>query len=50
MMRLKSLATDSGVQESIQFMGAVPYADVPRWIAASDICVHITNDMCTGIK
>lgn len=50
MTRLKSLATDLGVRESVQFIGAVPHADVPRWLATSDICVHITNDMCTGIK
>jgi hypothetical protein len=50
MTRLKSLATDLGVRESVQFLGAVPHGDVPRWLATSDICVHITNDMCTGIK
>jgi glycosyltransferase involved in cell wall biosynthesis len=50
MTRLKSLAADLGVRRSVQFLGAVPHADVPGWLSTSDICVQITNDMCAGIK
>jgi len=47
---LKSKATQLGVQRFVEFVGLVHHDDVPRWLAESDICVHITNDMCTGIK
>jgi glycosyltransferase involved in cell wall biosynthesis len=50
MVRLKSLAMRLGVQSSVEFVGLVPHDDVPRWLSRSDVCVHITNDLCTGIK
>jgi glycosyltransferase involved in cell wall biosynthesis len=48
--RLKSLATQLGVERLVEFVGLIPHEDVPRWLAESYLCVHITNDMCTGIK
>jgi glycosyltransferase involved in cell wall biosynthesis len=47
---LKSLARQLHVNGSVEFLGFVPHGDVPRWLRQSDVCVHITNDMCTGIK
>jgi glycosyltransferase involved in cell wall biosynthesis len=48
--RLKSLTTQLGVERLVEFVGLIPHEDVPRWLAESYLCVHITNDMCTGIK
>jgi glycosyltransferase involved in cell wall biosynthesis len=48
--RLKSLATQLKVERLVEFVGLIPHEDVPRWLADSFLCVHITNDMCTGIK
>jgi glycosyltransferase involved in cell wall biosynthesis len=48
--RLKLLASELGIRKSVDFIGPVPHDSVPRWLAKSDICVHVTNDMCTGVK
>jgi glycosyltransferase involved in cell wall biosynthesis len=48
--RLKHLATDLGLRESVEFVGLVPHKDVPRWLSESDTCVHVANDMCTATK
>lgn len=50
MTRLKSHVRRLGLQKNLEFVGLVPHHDVPRWLAESDVCVHITNDMCTGVK
>jgi glycosyltransferase involved in cell wall biosynthesis len=48
--RLKFLTKHLGLEGSVEFVGLVPHEDVPQWLVESDICVHMTNDMCTGIK
>ena len=50
MARVKSLARQLGVERCVEFLGHIAHEDIPRWLAGSDVCVHITNDMCTGIK
>jgi glycosyltransferase involved in cell wall biosynthesis len=50
MTRLKFLTIRLGLERFVEFVGLVPHEDVPRWLAESDVCVHMTNDMCTGIK
>lgn len=47
---LKSHAARLGVHEFVLFIGVVPHEEVPRWLSESDICVDVTNDMCTGLK
>ncbi len=52
---LKKLAKQLDVSELIQFMGKVPFASVPAYIAAFDICLtpdpsNAYNDSCTTIK
>jgi glycosyltransferase involved in cell wall biosynthesis len=47
---LRFLSRQLGIDGFVEFVGLVPHKDVPRWLGESDICVHITNDMCTGIK
>ena len=37
--RLKSLAASLGVRDRVRFTGWVPFADVPGYVAASDVCV-----------
>jgi glycosyltransferase involved in cell wall biosynthesis len=52
---LKVLAKELEVEEEICFTGRVPFADVPSYIAAFDICFtpdpsNPYNDSCTTIK
>jgi glycosyltransferase involved in cell wall biosynthesis len=49
-MQLRLLARCLGVEESVEFLGHVAHECIPRLLAGSEVCVHITNDMCTGIK
>jgi glycosyltransferase involved in cell wall biosynthesis len=49
--RLKRLARQTGVESRIDFVGRVPYRDVPRYINASDFCVGpfnawVRNQIC----
>ena len=49
--RLRELARRSGVAPRTDFVGRVPYRDVPRYISASDFCVGpfnawIRNQVC----
>ena len=36
---MRDLATDLGLDAHVRFTGHVPFSDVPRYVAASDICV-----------
>ena len=52
---LKQIAVDLGVNDLIQFTGMIPFPNVPRHIAAFDICLtpdpsNPYNDSCTTIK
>jgi len=47
---LKKLAFDLRVEESVDFVGFVPHADVATWIRNAEVCVHVTNDTCLGLK
>lgn len=52
---LHQLADELGVTDSIQFTGFVDFTEVPRYIAAFDVCVtpdpsNPYNDSCTTIK
>jgi glycosyltransferase involved in cell wall biosynthesis len=52
---LKQLVAERELGAHFLFTGLVPYADVPRYIAACDICVtpdpsNSYNDSCTTIK
>jgi glycosyltransferase involved in cell wall biosynthesis len=40
---LEALATELGVAERVQFVGAVPHADVPRWLHRMDIYVAVSR-------
>jgi glycosyltransferase involved in cell wall biosynthesis len=44
-VRLKSLASHLAIEKFVDFAGPVPHEAVPPQLAASSICVHITNDM-----
>jgi len=48
--KLKRMASDLGVQRSIDFVGFVPHENVASWICESEVCVHMTNDTCLGMK
>lgn len=37
--RYRDVAVDAGVTDRVRFRGGVPHDEVPRWIAASDLCV-----------
>lgn len=37
--RLRKLALDLRLNDSVRFVGAVPYLDVPKFINAADVCV-----------
>ncbi|TWU34942.1 glycosyltransferase family 4 protein [Novipirellula artificiosorum] len=55
MKQLRKLAVDLDVQELICFTGGIPFASVPAYIAAFDICLtpdpsNAYNDSCTTIK
>jgi glycosyltransferase involved in cell wall biosynthesis len=49
-VRLKSLASQLAIEKFVDFAGPVPHEAVPQQLVNSYICVHITNDICTGIK
>jgi glycosyltransferase involved in cell wall biosynthesis len=49
-VRLKSLASQLAIEKFVDFAGPAPHEAVPQQLADSYVCVHITNDMCTGIK
>ena len=48
--KLKRLAFDLRVEGSVDFVGFVPHTDVASWIRDSEVCVHVTNDTCLGLK
>lgn len=48
--KLQHLALELGVQRSIDFVGPIPHNEVASWIYESDVCVHMTNDTCLGMK
>jgi glycosyltransferase involved in cell wall biosynthesis len=48
--KLKQMASDLGVQESVDFLGFVPHEKVMSWIRDSEVCVNVTNDTCLGMK
>jgi len=48
--KLQQLASDLGVQRSIDFAGFVPHENMASWICESAVCVHMTNDTCLGMK
>ena len=50
MIEVKSLARQLDVETCVEFVGLVPHEEVPRWVAESDICVHISSDTCLGNK
>jgi len=53
--RAKKLSTELGLDRHVVFTGRLPYTDVPRYLAAADICVdpdpsNPLNDRSTMIK
>lgn len=48
--KLKKLAFDLRLEGSVDYVGFVPHADVASWIRDSEVCVHVTNDTCLGLK
>jgi glycosyltransferase involved in cell wall biosynthesis len=48
--KLRHLASELGVQRSIDFVGPIPHNEVASWICESEVCVHMTNDTCLGMK
>ena len=52
---IQSLTHQLGLDDYVQFVGRIPYVEVPPYIAAFDICVtpdhsNPYNDSCTTIK
>ena len=41
---LKSLAVNLGIEDKVKFIGAVSYAEVPKYISLADVCVACFED------
>lgn len=41
---LQSRATELGIGDQVEFVGAVPHEDIPRWLAAADIGLGYVTD------
>lgn len=49
--RLATIARDAGVVDQVLFPGAIPYADIPEYVNAMDVCVIPgSNDYRSPIK
>jgi glycosyltransferase involved in cell wall biosynthesis len=48
--KLRRLALKLKLEGAVNFIGLVAHSDVPTWIRQSDVCVHMTNDTCMGLK
>jgi len=48
--KLRHLALELGVQRSIDLVGPIPHNEVASWICEAEVCVHMTNDTCLGMK
>lgn len=46
---LKKLTIELGIQDDVQFIGAVPYSDVPKWLNSFDIYVALSIQESFGV-
>lgn len=46
--RLKQLCERYGITDRIQFLGRVPYADLPRYLSAMDVCLSTQTNNVAG--